>query len=66
VAEWTWNPDCKPVLLGTQGGPGQDWELTRYQSYQAQLAGRPIGTSFTCAAAFLQQAWTTVAPPPAS
>jgi hypothetical protein len=65
VAEWTWNPDCKPVL-GAQGGSGQDWELTRYQSYQAQLAGRPIGISFTCAAAFLQQAWTTVAPPPAN
>jgi hypothetical protein len=30
--------------------------MTRYQAYQAQLAGHPIGETFTRAAEFLQQA----------
>ena len=62
VAEWTWNPACVPDLTAA-AEPGQDWELTRHRSYQAQLAGRPIGSSFTRAAAFLRQAWTAAAPP---
>lgn len=62
VAEWTWNPTCEPER-GAQPDLGQDWELTRHNSYQAQLAGRPIGSSFTRAAAFLQRAWTAAAPP---
>ena len=59
VAEWTWTPARKPVLAAQPGG-AQDWEHTRHRSYQAQLAGRPIGTSFIQAAAFLQQTWATI------
>ena len=34
----------------------QEWEMTRYRSYQAELAGRAVGESFTRASAFLQLA----------
>jgi hypothetical protein len=57
VAGWTWNPDRKPAP-DAQPGPGRYWELARHRSYQSQLAGRPVGDSFTCAAGFLHQAWT--------
>jgi len=63
VAEWIWNPTCEPER-GAQSEPGQYWELTRHNSYEAQLAGQPIGSSFTRAAAFLQQAWAAASTPP--
>jgi hypothetical protein len=59
VAEWTWTPAREPVLVAQPGG-SHDWEHTRHRSYQAQLAGHRIGASFTQAAGFLQQAWTTI------
>jgi hypothetical protein len=55
VAAWTWNPVPEPVP-----GPclprGQQWEMTRYRAYQAQLASRPVGTVFRRATAFLDLA----------
>ena len=42
--------------LATLTPRGQAWEMTRYQAYQAQLAGHTIGETFTRASAFLQQA----------
>lgn len=49
---WTWKPvsplESRPLTPGEQ-----DWELARYSSYQARLAGRPVAPSFTHAASFL-------------
>ena len=33
---------------------GREWELTRYRAYQAELAGHPVGETFTQATAFLR------------
>jgi hypothetical protein len=60
IADWTWAPASEPILAA-QPGPARDWELARRRSYLAQLAGHPIGATFTQAAAFLQQAWTAAA-----
>jgi hypothetical protein len=55
ITGWMWKPALKPEL--TSLAPrGQAWEMTRYQAYQAQLAGHTIGETFTRAAAFLKQA----------
>lgn len=55
ITDWTWEPVRAPEV--TSLGPrGQAWEMTRYQAYQAQLAGRTIGETFTRAAAFLKRA----------
>ena len=35
---------------------GQAWEMTRYRAYLARLAGRAIGETFGCTAAFLTMA----------
>ena len=35
---------------------GQAWELTRFRSYEAQLAGHTVGETFERAAAFLKLA----------
>jgi hypothetical protein len=55
IAAWTWRPVPQPDLtsLPTRG---QEWEMTRYRAYQAELAGHPIGGTFSLAAAFLRQA----------
>ena len=55
VAAWTWKPLPEPQL-GSLPPRGQDWELARYQAYQAQLAGHPIGETFSHAVVFLQLA----------
>jgi hypothetical protein len=55
ITGWTWKPVPKPKL--TSLAPrGQAWEMTRYQAYQAQLAGHTIGETFTRAATFLKHA----------
>jgi len=55
VAAWTWK--CMPKPVGTSlSARGQEWELARYRSYQAQLAGRQVGDTFARAAAFLRLA----------
>jgi hypothetical protein len=52
VTAWTWKSLPEPDL-GKLPPRGQDWELTRYHAYQAQLVGRTIGETFRQATAFL-------------
>jgi len=58
VAAWTWKPVPEPALAALTPR-GRDWEMTRYQAYQAQLAHHAIGETFTQATAFLSIAATT-------
>jgi hypothetical protein len=51
VAAWKWKPVPLPAL-SSMPTRGQEWEMTRYRSYQDQLAGRSVGTTFTEAAGF--------------
>jgi len=53
VTGWTWKPAPEPVLTSLPPR-GQAWEATRYQAYQAHLAGRTIGETFSLTAAFLK------------
>jgi len=55
IAEWTWRSLPEPALASLTPS-GREWEMARYRAYQAQLAGRPIGETFTRAAAFLRLA----------
>jgi hypothetical protein len=55
IAGWTWAPTPEPALASLSPR-GQDWELSRWQAYQAQLAGHTVGEVFGRAAAFLKQA----------
>jgi endogenous inhibitor of DNA gyrase (YacG/DUF329 family) len=55
IAAWTWKSLPEPDLTLLQPR-GQEWEMTRYEAYQAQLANRPIGDTFSLATAFLQHA----------
>jgi hypothetical protein len=57
IGHWTWAPLPEPAL-STLPEHGQEWELSRYQAYQAQLAGHPVGDTFTRAAEFLRQTAT--------
>ena len=52
VAAWTWKPVTAPACAALTPR-GEDWEMTRYQAYQAQLAHRAVGETFTQATAFL-------------
>ena len=49
---WRWKPVPLPVLASLPPR-AQAWEMTRYQAYQAQLAGHTIGETFRRAATFL-------------
>ena len=55
ITGWTWKAAPQPKLTALPPH-GQAWEMTRYQAYQAHLAGHTIGETFTRASAFLQQA----------
>ena len=55
VAAWSWRSLPEPGL-DSLPARGQEWEMTRYQEYQARLAGQPIGDTFRRAAAFLRRA----------
>jgi hypothetical protein len=55
IAAWTWRSVPEPGLTGLTSR-GQQWEMTRYQAYQHQLAGQPIGETFSHAVAFLRLA----------
>jgi hypothetical protein len=55
VGDWTWTPVPEPTVPALSGR-GRKWEMTRYRSYQAQLAGRPVGQTFDRATAFLRRA----------
>jgi hypothetical protein len=51
--DWNWTPLPEPT--GESMSPrGLEWEMTRYKAYQSRLAGRPVGTTFRCAASFLK------------
>ena len=52
VAAWTWSPLPEPSCESLSAD-GKEWELTRYRSYQAQLAGHPVGETFDRASGFL-------------
>ncbi len=60
VAGWIWKPVPKPAL-GTLPPRGQAWEMSRYWSYQAALAGHTIGETFGRATRFLDLACASVA-----
>lgn len=52
---WAWTSLPEPT--GSSLSPRSlEWELGRYRAYQAQLAGRPVETTFRCAASFLNVA----------
>jgi hypothetical protein len=55
IAAWTWRPMPEPVLAALPAR-GREWEMARYQDYQATLAGQPIGNTFCRAATFLRLA----------
>ena len=55
IAAWTWRPVPEPALASLRPR-ARDWEMTRYLSYQAQLAGQSIGETFSRATAFLSLA----------
>jgi hypothetical protein len=55
VRAWRWKPVPEPAL-GSPPGSGQAWQMTRYQAYDAHLAGQTIGEVFGRAAAFLDLA----------
>ena len=57
ITGWRWKPVPEPVLASLPPR-GQAWEMTRYQAYQAQLAGHTIGETFGRAAKFLKLAAT--------
>jgi len=52
IAAWIWRSLPEPVLAALPAR-GQEWEMTRYREYQAQLADTRIGETFGRAAAFL-------------
>jgi hypothetical protein len=55
IAAWTWRPLPEPALASLPPR-GQEWEMTRYRAYQAQLTGHTMGETFGRAAAFLKLA----------
>jgi hypothetical protein len=52
IMAWAWKPLPEPVLSPLLPR-GRAWEQTRYQAYQAYLAGRAVGEIFGRATAFL-------------
>jgi hypothetical protein len=55
ITAWTWKPLPEPALASLPPR-GQEWEMTRYRAYQAQLPGRTMGETFGRAAGFLRLA----------
>jgi hypothetical protein len=55
ITGWIWKPVPEPKLASLSPH-GRSWEMSRYQAYQAQLAGHTIGEIFARAAAFLELA----------
>ena len=55
ITGWTWAPAPEPTLASLSPR-GQDWELARWQAYQAQIAGHTVGEVFGQTAAFLKRA----------
>lgn len=57
VGNWIWTSVPEPVAPALTERARQ-WEMSRYASYQAQLAGRPVGETFGRATDFLRQVCT--------
>ena len=55
ITGWLWKPVPEPTLASLSPR-GRSWEMSRYQAYQAQLAGHTVGETFAQAAAFLERA----------
>jgi hypothetical protein len=55
ITAWTWKSLPEPALASLPPR-GQEWEMTRYLGYQAQLSGHTMGETFGRAAAFLNLA----------
>ena len=55
IAAWTWRSLSQPALASLTPR-AREWEITRYRAYQAQLAGQPIGETFSRATAFIRLA----------
>jgi hypothetical protein len=55
ITTWLWKPQREPTLTGLSPR-GQEWELGRYQAYQARLAGHAVGEVFGRAVEFLNRA----------
>jgi hypothetical protein len=55
ITAWTWKSLPEPALASLPPR-GQEWEMTRYRGYQAQLSGHTMGETFGRAAAFLKLA----------
>jgi len=55
LTAWTWKPVPRPALESLPLR-GQEWEMTRYRAYRAQLAGHSVGETFGRAAEFLRLA----------
>jgi hypothetical protein len=61
VSGWTWKPVPHPALASLPPR-GRAWEMTRYQAYEAHLAGHSIGEIFGRAATFLELTAAKAAP----
>jgi hypothetical protein len=55
VMAWVWKAVPEPEVASLPAR-GQAWEMTRFRSYEAQLAGHTVGETFHRAAAFLKLA----------
>jgi hypothetical protein len=55
VMAWVWKTVPEPAVASLPPR-GQAWEMTRFRSYEAQLAGHTVGETFDRAAAFLKLA----------
>lgn len=55
VGGWAWSQQPEPACTQLSA-QGKAWELARYRAYQTQLAGHPVGETFTDASAFLNLA----------
>jgi len=61
IATWTWRSLPEPVLAALPAR-GQEWEMTRYRAYEAQLAGHTVGETFGRAVDFLKLAAEQASP----
>jgi hypothetical protein len=55
LTAWTWKSVPRPAL-DSLPLRGQEWEMTRYRAYEAQLAGHTVGETFGRAVDFLKLA----------
>ncbi|HKR72461.1 MAG TPA: hypothetical protein VJT16_26745 [Streptosporangiaceae bacterium] len=61
ITSWRWMPRSEPALA-LLSPRGQEWEMTRYRSYQIYLAEHTIGATFKRAEDFLKLAAADAAP----